>query len=176
MEPPLIITLMLDESSALYFNTLRKTHFPPERNFLEAHLTLFHNLPAQGVDIIKEVEAFCKGQKAMTLEVSQVVSIGAGVAFKIQSPELEALHKKLQQQWEQWLIPQDRQKLWPHITVQNKVSSEQAKALQLELAASFTPFSIQGLGLSVWHYLGGPWRSAGDFQFGAGAETGDRKG
>ena len=171
MEPPLIITLMLDESSARYFNTLRKAHFPPERNFLQAHLTLFHNLPAQGAAIIKDVEAVCKVQKAMTLEVTGVVSIGAGVAFKIQSPELEAMHKRLQQQWSQWLIPQDRQKLWPHITVQNKVDAAAARTLLDELAASFTPFTIKGLGLSTWHYLGGPWKSAGNFPFHPGAES-----
>jgi 2'-5' RNA ligase len=171
MEPPLIVTLMLDETSARYFNSLRKSHFPPERNFLEAHLTLFHNLPAQGADIIKDIEDVCSLQKVLALEATEVVSIGAGVAVKIQSAQLEALHKRLQQQWEQWLIPQDRQKLWPHITVQNKVSSEKARALQEELAASFTPFSIQGLGLSLWHYLGGPWQSAGNFLFRQEAES-----
>lgn len=171
MEPPLIVTLMLDEAAAHYFNTLRKKHFPPERNYLEAHLTLFHNLPAEGAGIQKDVEAFCKRQKVMTLEAAGIVSIGAGVAVKIHSLELEALHRKLQQQWAPWLIPQDRQKLWPHITVQNKVSADKAKALQSELAASFAPFSIQGLGLSIWHYMGGPWRAAGSFLFGAEGET-----
>lgn len=176
MEAPMIITLKLDVSSALYFNTLRKTHFPPERNFLEAHLTLFHNLPAGGADIKRHIEVVCRGQKVLALEATEVVSIGAGVAFKIKSPELEALHQRLQQHWEQWLIPQDRQKLWPHITIQNKVSSGKARALQLELAASFTPFTMRGLGLSVWNYLGGPWRGAGDFLFGAAGETEDGKG
>ncbi len=165
MEPPLILTLMLDASSAQYFNTLRKMHFPPERNFLQAHLTLFHNLPAQGAGIMKDVEEVCGAQKVLTLEAVEVVSIGAGVAIKVQSPGLEALHKRLQQHWAQWLIPQDRQKLWPHITVQNKVSAEKAKALYLELARSFTPFTMQGVGISVWHYLGGPWSTAGDFLF-----------
>ncbi len=75
------------------------------------------------------------------------------------------LHGFLQQQWQPWLIPQDRHKLWPHITIQNKVAPATAKALQQELAQNFTPFTAWGTGLSLWEYLGGPWKHLLDFPF-----------
>ena len=99
----------------------------------------------------------CFQQKILALQVTEVVSIGAGVAFKLESDELKKLHKKLQQQWQQWLTPQDKQTLWPHITIQNKVDRQTAVQLQQELNSNFKPFEIQGLGLTLWEYLGGPW-------------------
>ena len=44
---PFILTLQLDAESFARFNALRQQYFPPSRNYLEAHLTLFHALPAQ---------------------------------------------------------------------------------------------------------------------------------
>jgi hypothetical protein len=43
--PPLIVTALLDEAAQERFDRLRREHFPPERNHLAAHLTLFHRLP-----------------------------------------------------------------------------------------------------------------------------------
>ena len=63
----------------------------------------------------------------------------------------------MQQQWQPWLTPQDKQTLWPHVTVQNKVAPEAARALLQTLQQSFMPFTVQGLGLRLWRYLGGPW-------------------
>ena len=42
---PLILTLKLDQASFTRLDALRQAHFPPERNWLSAHLTLFHHLP-----------------------------------------------------------------------------------------------------------------------------------
>ena len=75
------------------------------------------------------------------------------------------MHKRFQQQWQQVLTPQDRQKLWPHITVQNKVMAPEAKALLAELKMSFKPFSATATGLQLWEYLNGPWRLVEVFWF-----------
>ena len=40
-----IITAKLDEKSQQLLNTLRKEHFPAHLNYLDAHLTLFHQFP-----------------------------------------------------------------------------------------------------------------------------------
>lgn len=155
---PLILTVQLNNEAFHFFNDLRKQYFPPGRNYLDAHLTLFHNLPSTEEKIIQDIEALCLQQQTINLPVTEVVSIGRGVAYKIESAELIKLHKNLQQQWQQWLIPQDKQKLWPHITVQNKVSAPEAKNLQQQLANSFMPFTAYGTGLSLWEYLNGPWK------------------
>ena len=162
---PLILTLTLKPEEEAWFTALRDEHFPAERNYLKAHIALFHNLPASNPDIVADIKALAEEQPHMTLQVTSVVNIGNGVAYKIESGALSALHKKLQTKWNEFIIPQDRQKLWPHITVQNKVTPVAAKALLAELLTDFEPFEIQATGLSLWQYLGGPWRFMEQFDF-----------
>ncbi len=164
-ENPVILTLKINEEATAYFTDLRTQYFPAERNYLEAHLTLFHHLPGNETTIFEVVKTACSQQKPMPLQVSQVVSIGAGVAFKLECDALKKLHKNLQQQWQQWLTPQDKQALWPHITIQNKVDRQTALQTQQSLNINFEPFEIQGLGLSLWEYLGGPWKLIETFDF-----------
>jgi 2'-5' RNA ligase superfamily len=94
------------------------------------------------------------------------------VAYELASPELSALRRGLARNWEPWLGAQDRQGFKPHVTVQNKVSPERARILRQELQATFTPFEIEGLGLSLWRYLGGRWERAGTYLFGSEPEGG----
>ncbi len=42
---PLIVAAIFGAQDHMYLDGLRRTHFPPERNRLAAHLTLFHHLP-----------------------------------------------------------------------------------------------------------------------------------
>lgn len=157
MEVPLILTLALEEKAFAFFNALRKIYFPPERNFIDAHLTLFHHLPNETM-VTDAVENLAAGQKQFTLEVTEPRLIGNGVAYRIECPALVQLHKKLQEQWDHFLIPQDKQKLWPHVTVQNKVPSEDAKQLLLFLQQNFSGFTTTGVALQLWEYHRGPWK------------------
>lgn len=161
---PLILTLQINESAFAYFNALRTKHFPPQINYLEAHVTLFHHLPA--ITAVTEWLATAVAQQPIiTMEVSGVLKLGRGVAFKLQSAELMHLQAYLKKQWLEWLTPQDYQGFRPHITIQNKVNVETAHALFTELTASFKPFYVQGIGLSLWEYQGGPWHKLKDFPF-----------
>jgi 2'-5' RNA ligase len=163
---PLILTLTLDNHSQQYFNALRKEHFPPERNYLDAHLTLFHHLPANEPQLIIDIEALVKQYNVLKLQVAEIKSIGNGLAYKLECSQLLNLHKQMQQQWEAWLIPQDRQKLWPHITIQNKVDPAKAQLLKTQLDESFKPFEAVSIGLSLFEYQGGPWEFVRRFEFG----------
>ena len=156
-ETPLILTLTIDADSQLFFNHLRRQHFPPERNYLDAHLTLFHHLPAQVNQILEDIDLEAKLHHYMHLNVTEIKCIGNGVAYKIECAELLQLHKRMQMQWHEWLTPQDKQKLWPHITIQNKVEPAKSLQLQAELQQDFEPFSVCGVGLSLFEYKGGPW-------------------
>jgi 2'-5' RNA ligase len=168
---PLILTLQLDESSQEHFDHLRELHFPPERNYLRAHLTLFHKLPgARAAEISAELREICQDRAPFTLTATGLRFLGRGMAYELSSLELLALRRELARSWEPWLGAQDRQGFKPHITVQNKVSPERARALQKELQASFTPFEIRGVGLSLWRYLGGPWEPLDTHLFGSGPE------
>ena len=162
---PLIVTLQLDDTAFLFFNTLRQQYFPLAINYLSAHLTLFHHLPSNEPGILKDLEQWSKTTSPLSLHVAEVKGIGKGVAYKIDCPPLLLLHKKLQEQWQPWLIPQDKQKLWPHITVQNKVSAAEAQETLKILQASFQPFTATGTGLQLWCYEGGPWRFLKAFPF-----------
>ena len=162
---PLILTLTLDADAAAFFNALRKQYFPPAINYIDAHLTLFHHLPATEVSLLEDLETWRHSQSSIMLKVTEVKSIGRGVAYKIESPELVQLHQTMQRKWKPWLTPQDSQKRWPHITVQNKVSPEEAKNTLQTLQASFQPFTAKGLGFDLWSYEGGPWRHLKNYLF-----------
>ncbi|MCB2379015.1 2'-5' RNA ligase family protein [Hymenobacter sp. BT635] len=165
-EAPLILTLALDELTSRFFNELRRDHFPPARNFLAAHLTLFHHLPGTERAAIEQVlAAYVRKQPSLVLQVSGVQFLGQGVAYRVESEALEALHRDLQQQWWPQLTPQDQQRRRPHVTVQNKVQPEVARALHQELATDFTPFAATGTGLQLWAYRNGPWEWLRDFPF-----------
>jgi hypothetical protein len=156
-EGPLILTLRLDAASQAFFNAQRKLYFPPERNFLDAHLTLFHQLPNEQATF----DYFAKlNLSPFDLNVTGLMNLGAGVAYRLESTELVKLHKQFSLQFSSVLIPQDRQGFRPHISVQNKTTPDVAKKLFTELSKTFTAFTGKAAGLDLWVYEGGPWRHA----------------
>ncbi|MGK3899645.1 hypothetical protein ABI062_15425, partial [Enterococcus faecium] len=42
---PIIVSALFGDRDFAWLDGLRRAHFPPERNVLPAHLTLFHHLP-----------------------------------------------------------------------------------------------------------------------------------
>jgi 2'-5' RNA ligase len=163
---PLILTLTLDERSFAFFDEQRRRYFPPDRNVIPAHLTLFHHLPGEEIETITGVlDATAQKQAPFSLQATGLRSFGRGTAYQFESTDLASLHQSLAAQWSLWLTVQDRQKLQPHITVQNKVEPDVAKALLAQLTAEFEPFPIAGIGLDLWWYRNGPWEKAGSFPF-----------
>jgi hypothetical protein len=162
---PLIVSLHLDGKSFSALNALRQLHFPPERNFLDAHLTLFHHLPGGEEAEVKAILAAASQIPPIELEPLEFRSLGRGVAAYYQAPALLALHQSLQKRFSPWLKPQDQQKLRPHITVQNKVLPADAAALLKNLTACFPVPAARGEGLLLSRYLGGPWELIDKFPF-----------
>lgn len=166
MTPPLILTLKMDDRSQKHFDRLRESHFPRERNYLAAHLTLFHKLPGEHADgISADLQKLCQQQAPFTLKATGLRSLGRGVAYELASPELAALRRELADSWGPWLGAQDLQGFKPHITVQNKVSPETARILHAQLQEGFSPFEVGGAGLSLWRYLDGPWEPVDTYLF-----------
>lgn len=161
---PLILTLLTDEISGQYFNRLRSLHYPKYCNYVEAHLTLFHKLPADKAIIRNTLIEVCK-RGPIQLEVTGLKSMGTGVAFEIQSPELINLHKILQRKFSPFLIKKDRHTLWPHITVQNKVTAFKASQTLALLEKDFELFSVDGIGIGVWLYRGKRWEKKEEYRF-----------
>lgn len=165
--PPLLVTLAMDADSFEHFNGLRQVHFPPERNHIPAHITLFHHLPgAEEATVVQVLARAAADTPRFLMETSGLWMMGFGVAYLLQSPQAVALHAQLQQQFAPWLTPQDaRQGFKPHITVQNKASATAAKHLHAQLLESFAPQTIEAMGLDLWEYLGGPWKHRARFAF-----------
>lgn len=162
---PLIVTLAIDEAAQQHFDATRERYFPPERNFIPAHLSLFHALPGLEEASIQATLTNAARRAPMLLQVTGLMRLGRGVAYAIESAPLRQIHRELQETWQAWLTPQDRQGLRPHIVIQNKAEPREARALYAELAAGFRPFSCTGIGLSLWRYLGGPWEAVQTFLF-----------
>ena len=182
MTEPLIVTLLLDDAAQQRFDRLREQHFPRrplpgarterargggEGVFrLAAHVTLFHALPGEHLDAVRADLAAAADRPAFDVDVTGVRSLGRGVAYSLESPELAALRGGLVQAWQPWLTPQDRQKHAPHVTVQNKVDPAVARALHARLSAEFVPYGVRARGLGLWRYLGGPWEPVDEHPFG----------
>jgi hypothetical protein len=167
---PLILTLALDEHSFAFFDEKRRRHFPPQRNHIPAHLTLFHALPGQELaTIARDLSDVCSTQQPFSLAVIGLRPLGNGVAYRLDSPDLADLRHALVRRWASWLGPQDRQRHDPHVTIQNKVHPSVARTTLAEFERAFTPFAATGEGLDLWWYRGGPWEKAGAFPFRSGS-------
>ncbi|SOE01404.1 2'-5' RNA ligase superfamily protein [Blastococcus haudaquaticus] len=162
---PLIVTLLLENAAQERFDRLRAAHFPPERNYLAAHVTLFHALPGEQVDAVLADLAEATDRPAFDVAVTGVRFLGRGVAYSLASEDVSALRSGLVASWQQWLTPQDRQKHAPHVTVQNKVQPAVARALHERLLAEFVPYDVRARGLGLWRYLGGPWEPVAELPF-----------
>lgn len=160
---PLILTLALHPDDQARFDRLRALHFPPDRNLVPAHVTLFHHLPGAELD---EIQALLAAEAASVppfpVEASGLRFLGRGVAYELRAGELLALRARLARAWQAWLTPQDAQGFRPHVTIQNKAQPEAARALRDAMQAGFAPFAVRAVGLRLWHYLGGPWELAGE--------------
>lgn len=167
VQPPLIITLSLDKLSQDYFTELRNQYYPRYCNHLDAHLTLFHHLPAD-LPGIEEILQTAVKRNIIDLLVSGVHNTGNGVSFTVVSEELLQLHKELQLLFDPHLCTKDRAELRPHITVQHRVTAYKAKQTEEILMKDFEPFSIQGIGLATWLYMKGPWRPLNNYLCKAG--------
>jgi 2'-5' RNA ligase len=155
---PLIVTALFGRQDQAWFDSLRRAHFPPERNQLDAHLTLFHHLPPSVAEELKHrLAQETRGVRAPRARVSGLMSLGQGVAYRIEAPELDAIRAGLLQAFAGMLTPQDAGRWRPHVTVQNKVRPVLAKALLRALEADFAPKTVEISGLASWWYRGGPW-------------------
>ena len=159
-----MLTLRLDPESQLAFDRIRQRYFPPERNVISAHVTLFHALP-NAHWIIQQLAEVTSRRSTFSIDVTGLRSLGKGVAYRLASTTLLHLQNELARAFQTELIPQDTQRFQPHVVIQNKVTPAAARALLTSLEEHFVPWTIQAHGLDLWHYLGGPWDHAQTFHF-----------
>lgn len=162
---PLLVTAELPPDVLAWADAMRRAHYPPERNRLRAHVTLFHALPpsAEG-ELCRMMAALVRRVPPMA-RIDGLMDLGRGTALLVHCPEVVALHEEMAERLHGLVAQQDAHRLRLHITVQNKVTREEARALQQELAVRLTPrsFAFHGLGLYAWE--DGLWRPIRDFPF-----------
>lgn len=157
---PIVVTALFGHEDQAWFERQRQAYFPPERNVLAAHCTMFHHLaPELGPELKQRLNAATRGQSAPIARIGGLMNLGRGVAYRIESPELEAIRAELADAFTSMLTPQDRGGWRPHVTVQNKVEPAEAKALLAMLSTGFTPRPVKIAGLASWWYRGGPWEA-----------------
>ena len=162
---PLIVTATLSPGDQRRFDALRRLHFPPERNHLAAHLTLFHHLPPARFDELCTLLRQLAADGPPAAQVTGVYSLGRGVAYRVDAPAMLALRDRVAEWFAADLTPQDQAQPRLHITVQNKVEPAVAKALLAELAGEFVPHPLAITGFAVHYYRGGPWETAAQIGF-----------
>ncbi|GLV25532.1 2'-5' RNA ligase family protein [Sphingobium sp. Cam5-1] len=145
---------------------LRRAHFPPERNKVPAHISLFHHLPPTLLpELSDRMKGLCAGAPPLAM-ITGVMLLGRGVAFDVRSDGLLAIRDELAEAFRGLLTPQDQARARLHITVQNKVEPSVARALADQLKAEFRPRPLRIVGLAAWHYRdGGSWDLAKKVSF-----------
>lgn len=163
---PLILTAQLPRDMHAWATSLRTRHFPPERNYLEAHVTLFHALPAHCREEVIDCCRQLAGEYApVDARLLGLMSLGRGTALKLESEGILQLRARIADRFHGMLTRQDEHTPRLHVTIQNKVDPEEAKALQAELEGTFEPRDFAFRGLGLFCYRGGPWEFAREFAF-----------
>lgn len=166
LNAPIIVAALLGPEDFAWADGLRRAHFPPERNQLSAHLTLFHHLPPSSLDELRRLlAAEVRATVQPAARVARLLPLGRGVALGVESPGLVALRARIAETFEGMLIPQDRAGWRPHITIQNKVGAAEARTLLQALRTDFAPRPIAITGLAAYWYRGGPWEPIGEWRF-----------
>ncbi len=160
----LIITLKMDEASQIFFNEKRKQHYPAYANFVAAHITLFHKLPADKPLVYDTLMELSK-TSIFEMQVVDVKNIENFVAYEISSPTLQSLHAAMQKIFTNMLNEKDKELLWPHIAVHNKATVYKAYKTHQKLLDNFVPFNITAIGFTTWLYAKKAWVWKEDYLF-----------
>ncbi|MEZ5744667.1 MAG: 2'-5' RNA ligase family protein [Sphingomonadaceae bacterium] len=146
-------------------DALRRAHFPPERNRLKAHVTLFHALPPSVEDELIDLLIELAKAPPPEARISGLMKLGKGTALDVESPGVVELHGVIQDRMDGLMTKQDEQKLRLHITIQNKVSPEEAKALQAALEPTLEHKQFRFYGFGLYYYVDGLWDHRKTFPF-----------
>lgn len=163
---PLIVTAEMPPDLFSWANQLRQDHFPPERNFLKAHVTLFHALPPSCEGELRDsLKQIVRENPPVPARLTGVMKLGKGTALKLESEAMIAIWRDLADRFHGMLTPQDEHEPRLHVTIQNKVSIEEARALQADLMPRVQPRDFAFTGLQLHAYRGGPWDELARFAF-----------
>ena len=157
MSGPIIVTALFGDGDNGWLQEMRRTHYPPERNRVPAHLTLFRQLPPSLEAELSSRLAAATAAHPPRATIANVIDLGEGTAFAVESDALVAIRADLADAFHGLLTPQDLAPWRPHVTIQNKVTPREARVLQQNLRVNFEPRPLAIRALASWRYLDGPW-------------------
>lgn len=155
---PLIIEALIGPADFAQLDRLRRDHYPPERNQLPAHLTLFHGLAPSAAAEAGRLLGRLAAEPPPAAMIAGPVSLGTGTALRIVSQPLELLRERIADHFHGALSSQDAVGWRPHVTIQNKVSATDAGKLLRQLEAEYWPRPLAITGLALNRYDAGQWR------------------
>ncbi|HEU4704505.1 MAG TPA: 2'-5' RNA ligase family protein [Sphingomicrobium sp.] len=165
MAGALIVTAELGAEDFAWLDGLRRRHYPPERNRVPAHLTLFHALPPSAEGELRTRLAGLSSRPAPRARIAGLIDLGGGVAVRVVSDELDALRDELSGGLHGLLGAQDSGGWRPHVTIQNKVAPRDSRRLLASLERDFVPRPLRIAGLGLQLYADGPWQRLGTYRF-----------
>lgn len=162
---PLLVTAELPADVFAWADSLRRAHYPPERNRLGAHVTLLHGLPPSAEGEVRRLLARLAACSAPEAWIVGLMDMGRGTAIEIESAAMLDLHAELAEDLRGVIQQRDTHPPRLHITVQNKVAPAAARALQAELAPILRPRTFRFRGLALSHWRDELWRMAQLYPF-----------
>jgi len=153
----LIVAAEMGQPDFGWLEGLRRAHYPPERNRVPAHLTMFHALPPSAESEARSRLAAIAKAKPPRATIDGLIDLGGGIAFRVVSPDLDQIRGDLAEELHGLLGTQDSGGWRPHVTIQNKVVPSIAKLLLAQLGRDFRAREVELAGLASWWYRGGPW-------------------
>ena len=166
LSAPFIVTAELPGDILAWADALRRAHYPPERNKLAAHVTLFHSFaPSLREELHRTLGQLAGEYARPEASIDGLMPLGTGTALAIRSPAMLAIREHIAEHFHGALTAQDSHAPRLHITIQNKVTSAVATALQRELSATLKQrdFAFTGLGLHIYRET--HWDSIGTWPF-----------
>jgi hypothetical protein len=162
MPSPFILTAVLPTDLQAFAEGLRRAHYPAEKNHLHAHVTLFHAFAPSLLEELRDyLPRIAAEYAAPESAVKGVMDLGTGTAIALAAPQLLRLREAIAEHFHGSLTSQDLHEPRPHITIQNKVTKDEARALQTRLPGLLAPWIAKGRftfpALALYRYQGGPW-------------------
>ena len=165
MAGALIVTTEIGAEEFAWLDSLRRRHYPVDRNQLPAHLTMFHALPPSAEGEVRSRLAAIATERRPHAMIAGLMDLGGGVAFRIVSDELDRIREQIAADLHGLLGAQDSGGWRPHVTIQSKVAPKDSRVLLSEMEAGFRTRPLPITGLSLHRYLGGPWERLATYPF-----------
>lgn len=163
---PFIVAAQLPSDILAWADGLRRAHYPAHRNKLEAHVTLFHAFaPSLREELRGVLARMAREYGPPRACLDGIMPLGGGTALAIECPGMLAIRERIAEHFHGALTAQDSHPPRLHITIQNKVTAKEARALQQDLAAMLQPRKFAFRGLEMHLYRETHWEPQGRWAF-----------